>query len=170
MPSIEIVCVGQAVPLDFSYAPFTCEAEPGPMRSHRGPEPSLFSEEFTSLHGCIYHLGGPCLRFPWVREEEPYTAADLCTEWWEVIHFRPRFVPYVAVLLWDLLAASPEGRVLFTSDYQFGPSRVRRYAHPLTPSSFWRRHDAMRLHTNAAFWLVRGGGRKGGGSVLPPPR
>lgn len=154
MPSLEIICIGQTRARDFSFLPFHVEAERERL-SHRGAN-SLFQSDFDALSGCIYHLGGSCLRFPSVRKRHAYTAADLCTEWWDCIHFKPRYRLGVAILLDTLLNDSPEGRLLFTSDYQFGPTETRRFQRPLTPMSFWRRHDAGLLRTNAAFTLTRG--------------
>lgn len=153
MPSIEIVCVGQQEPLRFDYAPFPVEAETQ-LVSHRGSS-SLFQKDLDGMRGCIYHLGGPCLLFPPVRRNSAYTAADLCVEWWDIIHFQPRYALYIAAILGQLLSASPEKRLYFTSDYQFGP-RVRRMKRPVTLRAFWERHDARKLRTNTSFWLVAG--------------
>lgn len=151
MPSIEIVCLGQQEPVSFDYAPFPVEAETS-LISHRGSS-SLFQGDFDRMQGCIYHLGGPCLLFPLERRRYAYTAADLCSEWWDIIHFKPRYALYVATILGQLLSASPEQKLFFTSDYQFGP-RVRRLQRPLTLRAFWHRHDTMKLRTNTACWIV----------------
>lgn len=153
MPSIEIICIGQREPIDFCYLPFYVEAE-SRLISHRAPKP-LFQSDFDLLDGCIYHLGGSCLRFPPVREQFAYTASDLCIEWWEFLHFKPRYATGIRMLLQKLLEASPKGKLLFTSDYQFGPSKVRRYKQPLTLETFWQRHDAGQLWVNASFPLSR---------------
>lgn len=152
MPSVEIICVGQREPVDFWYMPFTVEAEAN-LLSHRGPT-ALFQPDFDQLQGCIYHLGGACLRYPPVRNTAAYTAADLCTEWWDFLHFKPRYVPWVNALLDRLLDLSPQGRLLFTNDYQFGPT-VRRYKRPITRQALWTRHDAERLWTNSSFHITR---------------
>lgn len=151
MPSIEIVCIGQAAPSDFSDLPFAVAAE-NRLKSHRSPEP-LFQTDFDPLQGCIYHLGSPRLKNP--NAPGAYTASDLLTDWWEGIHFKPEYVPHVRRLLCELLAASPEERLLFTSDYQFGP-KMRRYRRPLTLETFWKRHGTKRLHTNALYPLTKG--------------
>jgi len=49
---------------------------------------------------------------------------------------------------------SPEGRLLFTTDRQFGPRRARRFA-PLGLDEFWRLHDRRALRLNAAYPLER---------------
>ena len=144
MPSIEIICVGQAKPIDFFDLPLAVAAEDS-LISHRSPAP-LFQADFDELSGCIYHLGNPRLRDP--DAPGPYIASELLTTWWKVIHFKPEFVPPVRRILQELLAASPEGRLLFTSDYQFGPS-VYRYARPIGLETFWKRHDTKRLRANS---------------------
>ncbi|WP_309720471.1 hypothetical protein [Armatimonas sp.] len=155
MPSLEIICLGQCEPTDFSYLPCAVEAETT-LHSHRD-YPSLFQPDFDQLQGCMYHLGGSCLRFPGVWQRYAYTAANLCTEWWEFLEFKPRYKLAVQILLKTLLAASPEEKLLFTSDYQFGPSKVRRYKRPITLEQFWQRHDEKRLWVNASFSIIRGG-------------
>ena len=151
LPSVEIICVGQAEPTRFSKVPLAVEAETE-LRSHR-TQPSLFQADFDELQGCIYHLGSPRLRQPQFRKDAAYTAADLCTEWWDYLHFKPKYVPHVQHILGALLVASPERRLLWTSDYQFGPRR-KRYARPISLSSFWRRHERRQLWTNASFSIT----------------
>src|SRR5262245_55372349 len=104
MPSVEIICIGQPEPSDFSDLPFAVAAE-NRLKSHRSPEP-LFQPDFDQLQGCIYHLGNPRLKKPDARGA--YTTSDLLIDWWELIHFKPRYVRHVQRLLRELLAASPE--------------------------------------------------------------
>jgi hypothetical protein len=151
LPSVEIICVGQDKPSDFSELPLAVASE-NRLKSHRSPAP-LFQVDFDRLQGCIYHLGSPRLRNP--DASGVYTAGDLLTEWWHIIHFKPEFVSYIRRILEDLLADSPEGRLLFTSDYQFGPS-VYRYKRPIRLETFWKRHDTRRLRTNSLVQIVRG--------------
>ncbi|HEY5376516.1 MAG TPA: hypothetical protein VIK01_22705, partial [Polyangiaceae bacterium] len=54
-----------------------------------------------------------------------------------------------ALLNW-LVAASPCGRILFTSDWQFGPDWTKRFA-AITLNEFWRLHDSRALLLNAAY-------------------
>jgi hypothetical protein len=54
MPSLEIICIAQREPSDFSNLPFTVKAEKK-LVSHRSPNP-LFHSEFDRLHGFIYHV------------------------------------------------------------------------------------------------------------------
>ena len=153
MPSIEIICVDQARPTKFQASPFALEAE-NKLVSHRCPAP-LFQPELDTLRGCIYHLGNPALRDPAVLG--CYTAYELLskergTEWWEIIHFSPEYVLCIKVLLEQLLAASPGNRVLFTSDYQFGPD-AKIHQRPVTLEEFWRLHDDKKLQMNALYPL-----------------
>lgn len=153
MPSIEIICINQTEPIQFLNLPFAVEAE-SKLASHRSPSP-LFQPDFDELRGCIYHLGNPSLRGP--AASGRYTAYKLLskekgTEWWDIIHFSAEFVPSIRVLVEQLLAASPTGKVLFTSDYQFGPD-AKRYKRSLTLERFWQHHDEKKLKMNALYPL-----------------
>jgi hypothetical protein len=55
----------------------------------------------------------------------------------------------------NLLDESPAGRLIFTSDYQFGPS-MRRYKKPITLDRFWELHDAHHLRINALYHICQG--------------
>ena len=153
MPSIEIICVEQTEPIQLPDLPFAVEAE-NKLASHRSPSP-LFQPDFNELSGCSYHLGNPALRNP--ATCGCYTAYELLskdkgTEWWDIIHFAPEFAPSVRVLLEQLLSASPSSKVLFTSDYQFGPN-AKRYKRPLALERFWQLHDEKKLSMNALYPL-----------------
>jgi hypothetical protein len=153
MPSIEIICVDQSEPISFFNLPFAVEAE-NKLVSHRSPSP-LFQADFNELCGCIYHLGNPSLRDP--NASGCYTAYELLskekeTEWWDIIHFNAEFIPHIRGLVQQLLLASPSGKVLFTSDYQFGPN-AKRYKRPLTSERFWQQHDEKKLKMNALYQL-----------------
>src|SRR5438132_9197480 len=54
MPSLEIICIAQIEPSDFSNLPFTVKSEKK-LISHRSPNP-LFQSDFDRLHGFIYHV------------------------------------------------------------------------------------------------------------------
>ena len=142
MPSVEIVCIGQPEPIVFENVPFRIDAK-NKLRSQRTPSP-LFQADFDVLSGCIYHLikqsRGAC------------TAYDLLDIWWEEIRFKPEYVADINHILTELLAASPEGKVLFTSDYQFGPKQ-RRYKRPITLGKFWVLHAEGKLWANALYPL-----------------
>ena len=144
MPSLEIVCIGQSEPMVFEDMPFRIDAE-SELISQRTPSP-LFQADFEARTGCIYHLikqsKGAC------------TAVELLDAWWKELRFKPEYIPYVHYILTELLAASPEGKVLFTTDYQFGPKR-RRYKRPISLGKFWTLHAEGKLWTNALYPLVQ---------------
>lgn len=144
MPSVEIVCVGQPEPTAFEDMPFRIDAE-NRLLSQRTPSP-LFQADFDTLNGCIYHLikqsKGAC------------TAVELLDAWWGELQFKPEYIPHLHRILSELLASSPEGKVLFTSDYQFGPKR-RRYKRPISLDKFWTLHAAGKLWANALYPLAR---------------
>jgi hypothetical protein len=153
MPSIEIVCVGQAEPLEFGPLSFALIAD-SRLVSHRRPKP-LFQSDFDQLTGCMYHLGNPDLRSG--SRRRPFFAYDLLSETSQdsaiFFEFAGEHRPDAVRVLSALLAASPEGRLLFTTDWQFGPENSERYP-PVTLQGFWRLHDERRLRLNAAYPIV----------------
>jgi hypothetical protein len=154
MPSIEIVCVGQEQPLKLRRLSFAVESEAG-LKSHRG-EDALFSADFAQTEGCMYHLGNPILRDPVEPPYYFYFAWELLSptsQHSKIVEFAPRFVPGLRHLLRTLLKASPVGRLLFTTDWQFGPKRIYR-SPDLTLDKLWRLHDQRKLRMNALYPVV----------------
>jgi len=140
--------------------PFRVIAE-DKVRSHRSPNP-LFQQEFDSVQGCIYHLCNPTCGY------NVYDLLDMEAEYLgsagglkrdsdvlqAVVLFRRKYTPSIQSLLERLLHASPAGSLLFTSDYQFGPS-ARRFKTPITLGQFWKLHDRMRLRMNSLYHIRR---------------
>ena len=101
---------------------------------------------------CIYLLGDPQLR------DTPgrgcFAAYELLSEASRdastFLEFALDHREGVRSLLTPLLDASPIGRLLFTSDWQFGPSEARRFDAISLPE-YWRLHDARGLRLNAAY-------------------
>jgi len=60
---------------------------------------------------------------------------DVQSEWAERIRFADEFIPPLQFLLQELVTASPSKSIVFTSDYQGGPT-VRKYSKPLTFNEF----------------------------------
>ena len=152
MPSIEIVCIGQTGPSDFSHLSFAVESG-RELVSHRIPRP-LFRKDFASLTGCIYHLGNPDLKIQKTRRM--FFAWDLLSDRVRsssrptFLEFRPEFMASMHELLGLLMESSPVRQLLFTSDWQFGPKR--RYRSPImTLGEFWSLHDSRRLRLNGAY-------------------
>ncbi len=155
MPSVELICVGQILPLNLVVTAFCVDSET-PLRSHR-PRP-IWKSRFEKLDGFMYHLGGPDYLNP---NSEPtfFTASDLllfekpsrCSHF----KFRPEYASDVRSLMERLLEASPEGRIIFTTDYQLGPKRPRAYKRPYTLDRFWDTHDRWKLRLNAWYEIVQ---------------
>jgi hypothetical protein len=151
MPSIEIICIGQLDPVDSDGLPFAVESG-RELRSHRAPRP-LFQRDFAAIEGCIYHLGNPDLKTQ--KAGRAFFAYDLLSDRSRsasrsrYLEFRADFVPAMHDLLQSLIEASPEGRLLFTSDWQCGPRRTHRSI-VVTLDEFWRLHDGRKLRLNAA--------------------
>ena len=155
MPSIEVVCFDQATPTEFSHLPFAVEASTT-ITSHRRPT-SLFAKDFAALRGCIYHLGNPSLKT--AHEQRTFFAYDLIADHMkevecpDVLQFNMTFEEAVHDLLASLLSSSPVQRLLFTSDWQFGPKQPFR-SEAVTLEYFWELHDSGRLRLNAAYPIV----------------
>src|ERR1022692_1742319 len=133
VPSIEIVCIGQTGPIDFSHLSFAVESG-RELVSHRIPRP-LFRKDFASLTGCIYHLGNPDLKIQKTRRM--FFAWDLLSDRVRsssrptFLEFRPEFMasmhellgllmessPVMHELLGLLMESSPVRQLLFTSDW-----------------------------------------------------
>ena len=150
MPSIEIICIGQCVPVDFSNLPFAVESGTE-LKSHRRPRP-LFQEDFAKLRGCIYHLGNPDLKLH--RSGRCFFAYHLLSEAARnaasFLEFLPEFVPGTRTMLTNLVWLSPVHEVLFTTDWQFGPDHPYRSS-AITLDEFWSLHDSRKLLLNAAY-------------------
>ena len=152
MPTIEVVCVAQTEPFNFSSLPFAVIAE-NKLLSHRG----LFQSNFDKLQGCIYHLGNPNLRGD---EDGLFWAYELIDEAISeqdeegCLKFDEEFIPQVKKMLSQLLVASPVGQITFSSDWQFGIEDVRRFE-AITDEKFWELHDACELRFNAFYKIVK---------------
>jgi hypothetical protein len=150
VPSIEIICIDQVEPVRFNDLSFAVESGTE-INPHRIPR-SLFARDFAGLKGCIYHLGNPDLKAQ--RTGRIFFAYDLLTDRARsasrFLEFSPDFTPAIHQLLESLIKSSPVRRLLFTSDWQFGPQRP--YRSPiLTLDEFWSLHNSQRLRVNAAY-------------------
>src|ERR1700750_1934075 len=146
MPSLEIICIGQQEPSDFSDLPFRVKAGKE-LVSHRSPNP-LSQSDFDRLEGCIYHVldgSSPTCYDPlvrdWYGEHGNSNGAD------ENVEFREEYSGAVKGMLEELLGSSPVGQVLFTTDYQFGPEEARRFG-PLSFAEFRRLYNAGKVQMN----------------------
>jgi hypothetical protein len=149
MPSIEIAVIGLDTPQAPPSLSFSVAYEPG-LKSHRVP--SRFQADFDRLSGSLYHLGNPGLP----AEGGAFFASDLLSLESRNAHppsflefARPHVASVHALLEW-LLRNSRDGNLLFTSDWQFGPTGTQRLA-PVSLKSFWSLHDSRGLVLNAAY-------------------
>ena len=154
MPSIEIACLGLEQPVRVDVRGFVVEVERG-LVSHQAR--SRFKRDFDSLAGCLYHLGHSSGRDPSLGRG--FAAYELlspaCRDPFppSILEFAAGHVAEIRVVLAALVAASPEGRVLFTSDWQYGPEWAHRFG-PLTLDQFWSLHGTRLLYLNTAYEIV----------------
>jgi hypothetical protein len=154
MPSIEIACIGQYAPAPIVATGFAVVGEDR-LKSHRVP--SRFQKDFDALSGYLYHLGnrsqrdageyGRLFAYELLSEasREPFPPSFL--------EFSSVHVDEVRAVLSSILAASPVGQVLFTSDWEFGPDWTHRFG-PVSLEEFWRLHASRNLYLNSAYALV----------------
>jgi hypothetical protein len=151
VPSIEIVCIGQVEPGEFSRLPFAVKSGTQ-LKSDRSPRP-LFQEDFSNLKGCIYHLGSPERK---TRKTGMFLAWDLLSDRSRsasrstYLEFRSEFMQGLRDLLVSLIESSPVRQLLFTSDWQFGPKRPYRST-TITLEEFWTLHNSRKLQLNGAY-------------------
>jgi hypothetical protein len=151
MPSLEIICIDQPEPSDFSHLPFRVKAEKE-LVSHRSPKP-LFQADFDRLAGCIYHLldDGPTaydlLVRDWYDDEGNSNGLD------DNVEFMDEYASPVKEMLEQLLQASPVGQVLFTTDYQFGPKGIEKHG-PMSLMEFWDLHEVGKVQMNSSYLIT----------------
>lgn len=152
MPSLEIICINQQKPSDFSQLPFIVEAEKE-LVSHRTPAP-LFQLDFDKLSGCIYHLldgnSPTCydlLVRDWYDSEGNSNSRD------DNVVFRDEYAAVLKRVLEELLSSSPVGQILFTTDYQFGPEVTQRFE-PMPFVEFQELYNAGKVRMNASYLVT----------------
>lgn len=154
MPSIEIACVALHQARMPPRITFDIAYDTG-LLSHRVP--SRFQPDFDATTGSMYHLGNPGQN---TAPSGAFTAYELLSGECHAqdapvfLEFGQSHVQGLKELLLWLLDASPAGRLLFTSDYQFGPDGATRFG-PVSPAEFWNLHDSRQLRMNALYSMSR---------------
>lgn len=151
MPSLEIICINQQEPSDFSQLPFTVKSKKE-LVSHRTPT-ALFQFDFDKLNGCIYHI----------LDGEGSTCYDLLVRDWydsegnlngdENIEFRDEYAIAMKEMIKELLSSSPVGQILFTTDYQFGPEETQKFG-PMLFAEFQELYSAGKVRMNASYLIT----------------
>lgn len=153
MPSIELVCIDQTEPLEFSDLPFALVAG-RELESHR-TQP-LFQRELSRLRGCMYHVGNPQCAKPDYRGA--FFAYDVLSaesrehQRRRFFEIAPEFCEGFRRLVRTLLDASPARLVFVYTDWQFGPARAFRGG-VISESAFWQHHDTHQLRLNACYTI-----------------
>jgi hypothetical protein len=154
MPSIEIAVLGLQRGLVPPPTGFDIAYEVG-LASHRVP--SRFQPDFDAIAGAMYHLGNPGQN---AVPSGAFTAYELLSD--ECLNQEPiMFLEFghshaqsLRGLLPWLLESSPASRLLFTSDYQFGPE-ASAWFEPIALPEFWNLHDSRNLRMNALYTITR---------------
>jgi len=146
MPTIEIIAIDcPAVPNFPRFKGLAYIAE-DKLVSHRG----LFRTELNKHTGVIVHLAGKDF-----TEKNGFWFAGNLMHWdlGHTLQFLREPARDVRRLLALMLKASPSGRGIFLSDYQFGPSRKKMERRMVTQDRFWAMHDAGKLRYNALYQI-----------------
>jgi len=150
MPAIEIVCEGQVEPECFPDLPFAVR---GSRQLVSLRSPSRFQHVFDGLTGCIYHLGipdrsgGPDGKFYFAYA---LLSAESRDSEQGMLQFARPFQAPVRSLLEGLLARSPAGSLVFTTDWQLGPLHTTDGG-TVSLAQFWNAHAAGALRLNGIY-------------------
>lgn len=148
MPTIELISIGgREVPALPRYPSFAYIAETK-LQSHR----ALFQSVFDSLTGVVVHLANKTFE----GEEDGGWFAGMLMDWDDddALVFLPDSRIDVADLMRRLLAESPQRRITFSTDYQWGGDRQE--CGEVTLSEFFRLHDGHGLRYNQLWYVVPG--------------
>jgi hypothetical protein len=152
VPLLEIACIGLETPARVAASGLVIQAETGLRSRSLAPR---FQAELDTLAGCLYRLG----RAP--ERDGVVSAYDLLSAGARAA-FPPTKLEFAGPeraklerVLADLLAASPERRLLVTSDWQYGPEWAHRFG-PLTLAEFWALHASGHLYLNTAYEVAAG--------------
>ena len=124
VPTIESISIGcPKIPELPKYPSFAYIAETE-LKTQR----SLFQNVFDTLTGVIVHLANK----EFEREEEGCWFAGMLMEWDDddALVFCAEARGDVADLMQRLIAASPEKRITFSTDYQFGGDKQLWFIQP----------------------------------------
>lgn len=149
MPSIEIICLAQKHPIDCSKFSFRIETG-SELVSHR-LHSSHFQRDFDSMEGCIYHLLGSkgptafeLLKKDWYDDNGDSNEQD------DNIEFIATHNSCFINLVKTLIDKSPVKKIVFTSDYQFGPEIFKRFDE-MSMDDFIEEYKNKRLRMNSLY-------------------
>lgn len=145
MPSIEILCEKPKGSFNKESCPFAIDIDKNCI-SHRGSF-SLFQKDFDSIKGILLHLRS---------SQTDITAYDLINIGDDdYFNFKQAYKKSIFSLLEDLLNLSSTGKIIFTSDYQFGPSEPS-YEEISGLGEFYKLHESEKLRLNSLYKIHDG--------------
>jgi hypothetical protein len=145
MPTVEIVSLGCIrIPKIPRYQTFGWRAEKV-LKSHRNLFQSLFDEQ----KGVIFHLGNKDME----KSPEGCWFAGKVMDWTEgkTVFFPRKTFTEFKDLLTRLIESSPEKRIIFATDYQFGGKRS--IWGELRVSTFLKLHKARKIKYNTLIYI-----------------
>lgn len=157
MPTIELVSIGCAKIPDLPKYPSFAYIAEKELISHR----SLFQNVFDSLTGVVVHLANKSFE----DDEGGAWFAGAIMDWDDdkALVFLPETRRDIEDLMKRLIFASPERRITFSTDYQFGGRRKK--CETLTLHEFLRLHDKLLLRYNK-LWHIHSEGLNESGKAV----
>lgn len=146
MPTIEIVSVN-AKALNLRQGDFNLTIlEEDKLESHRG----LFYHYLLKQQGTIIHIGNPSIKY---NESEGYFAGDIVDWSFDLdtnFQFKQEFKDDIKRILEKAMDKSPENKIYFLTDYQFGPDK-EVFDGFTDLAKLWGAHDSEGLLLNALY-------------------
>ncbi|HEX2948597.1 MAG TPA: hypothetical protein VHV83_03360 [Armatimonadota bacterium] len=150
MPTIELVAIDcRAIPDLPSYQSFAYRVDTQ-LESDR----ALFQPVFEALNGIMIHLANKDFEGD---DNGPWFAGAIM-DWTQtgshckqVLIFLPETRDEIIDLMQRLLCASPQHRITFSTDYQFGGER--RICSEITLADFVNLHDQRSLRYNELYFI-----------------
>lgn len=146
MPTIEIASIN-STGLDLNQGDFEVAIiEENKLESHRG----LFYDFLLKQNGTITHIGNPDFK----TDKKSGFFAGQIVDWKfdsdDNFQFRQENRDDIKRLLQIAMSKSPDQKIYFLTDYQFGPE-VAEFKTVEGLMTFWEKHDKAGLRLNTLY-------------------
>ena len=148
MPTVEIISINATdIPNLPKYERFAYFAEEGVV-SHR----KLFQHELNKFDGFIVHLANK----EFEKSKEGWWFAEKLFDFskddsYQTIRFISLVIPEVIDILTKMIEASPNGEIIFLTDFQMGPEQSQILNKPINLNEFLILHEDEKLRFNALY-------------------
>jgi len=155
MPTIEIISINSNG-LDLNQDDYDVAIiEKNKLVSHRG----LFYDSLLKQQGTIIHIGNPDFK---TDKDTGFFAGKIIDWSFESdtkFQFRKEYKEDIKRLLKTAIEKSPEHKIYFLTDYQFGPE-TKEFKKVENLTVFWTKHDKDGLKLNTLFEIKNTGYNK----------